>query len=93
MRKEKEEETDGMEAEYHLDYSKAEWGKFAGKVQRTKSVIYIDHDIAAAFKDSDSVNQALRQVIALGKLTLPKKPVAKKHARKSPTKTARPPAI
>lgn len=70
MRKVKEKEPDEMLDEYHLDYSKAEWGKFAGKVQRTKSVVYIDTEVASAFPDSNAVNEALKQVISLSKLPL-----------------------
>ena len=66
----KEKETDEMLDEYHFDYSKAEWGKFAGKVKRTKSAVYIDPEVASAFPNSDAVNQALKQVILLSKLPI-----------------------
>lgn len=58
---------DTMRDEYHFDYRKAEWGKFAGKVQRSKTVVYMDSDIAEVFPDSESVNAALRSLIDISK--------------------------
>jgi len=77
MKKAKERDLDEMPAEIDFDYSKAEWGKFAGKVVRTKSIAYIEPEVAAVFPDSASVNRALKQVIALSKLTLRPKTIAK----------------
>jgi hypothetical protein len=67
---EKDDLNDDLLPEYDFDYSKGEWGKFAGKVERSKSVVYIDTEVASAFPDSNAVNEALKQVIALSKLPL-----------------------
>jgi len=89
MKKEEERDTDNMRDEYHFDYSKAEWGKFAGKIKRSGArVVTIEAAIAKVFPDSASVNEALRKVIAIGKLVVkkdavPRKPRASKATAKS----------
>jgi len=88
MKKVKKTDSDTMRDEYHFDYSKAEWGKFAGKVERTKTAVYIDPEVAAAFPDSDTINEALKQVIALKELTKGRKPTSKsKKSNKTSTKS------
>ncbi len=67
------EDLDTMLDEYHFDYSKAEWGKFAGKVRRTKLAIDVEPKVAVAFSDSESVNSALRSLIEISKKAVRKR--------------------
>ena len=53
-----------MRAEYRLDYSKAERGKYYKRLLREGSnVVVLDRDVARKFPDSASVNRALRAVL------------------------------
>jgi hypothetical protein len=53
-----------MRAEYNFDYSKAERGKYYKRLLREGSnVVVLDRDVAKAFPDSTSVNEALRAVL------------------------------
>jgi len=80
MKKAKDTDADTMRDEYHFDYSKAEWGKFAGRVNRSGAkVVTIDAEVAEVFPDSVSVNDALRKFIAISELTAPKKTTPRKR--------------
>jgi hypothetical protein len=50
--------SDEMEKEYHLDYSKAKPNRFSPRLMP------IDEDIAKIFTTPESVNNALRSIIA-----------------------------
>ncbi len=52
-----------LAAEYRLDYSKARPNRFAGRPRVDHVVVVLDPDVAAVFKDGDSVNAALRSII------------------------------
>jgi len=53
-----------MRAEYDLDYSKAERGKYFKRLLKEGSnVVVLDRDVAKAFRDSAAVNKALRSVM------------------------------
>jgi adenine/guanine phosphoribosyltransferase-like PRPP-binding protein len=53
-----------MRAEYDLDYSKAERGKYHKRLLKEGSnVVVLDRDVAKKFPDSASVNKALRSLI------------------------------
>jgi uncharacterized protein (DUF4415 family) len=56
-------DNDELLSEYNFDYSKARSNRF---VQSTKEIITVtlDPDIAAVFKNSESVNNALRLLLA-----------------------------
>jgi len=67
-----------MRAEYDLDYSKAERGKYYKRLlKRGSNVVVLDRDIAREFPDSASVNKALRSVLK------------SKRPRRSPTRPMR----
>ena len=53
----------GTRGEYQFDYSKAQPNRFADKIGREQLMIVLDQDVAAVFKTSESVNQALRAII------------------------------
>jgi len=66
-----------MRPEYDFDYSKAVRGKYHKRLQTEDSnIIILDPDIAKSFRDSASVNEALRSLLKLTQSTtkLTKKP-------------------
>jgi hypothetical protein len=63
---------DTMRPEY--DFKSGIRGKYAGRIQRDTVMVTLAPDVAAAFPDAESVNEALRVLI--------------KAARKTPRKTA-----
>lgn len=62
-------EPDEMRAEY--DFSKGVRGKYYQQYQKGTNVILLDADVAEVFKDSESVNQALRALIQIAKQQVP----------------------
>ena len=54
---------DEMRAEY--DFSKAVRGKYAGRIGRTTKLVVLEPDVAAVFDTSESVNSALRALVAI----------------------------
>ncbi len=53
--------TDNMKQEY--DFSKGVRGKYFKRYQAGSNLVILDPEIAAVFKDSESVNDALRSLI------------------------------
>jgi len=62
-------EPDEMRAEY--DFSKGVRGKYYQQYQKGTNVILLEADVAEVFKDSESVNQALRALIQIAKQQVP----------------------
>ena len=52
-----------MKAEY--DFSNGVRGKYAGRYAQGTNVVLLDPELAAAFPDSKSVNDALRALVAI----------------------------
>lgn len=69
-------QTEDMQAEYDLDYSKAKPNRFAGRIANDRTVVLLDPEVSKVFTDSESVNAALRALIT----ALPKS--VKREARK-----------
>ena len=57
----KSESSDEMRPEY--DFSGGVRGKYAQRFREGTNVIVLDPDVAAEFKDSAAVNDALRQLL------------------------------
>ena len=57
----KSDSSDDMRPEY--DFSRGERGKYAQRFREGTNVIVLDPDVAAEFKDSAAVNDALRQLL------------------------------
>ncbi len=53
--------SDEMRPEY--DFSKGVRGKYAERFREGTNVVVLDPDVAAEFKDSAAVNNALRQLL------------------------------
>lgn len=61
---------DQLRREYDFDYSKAVRGKyFRQLLQEGANVVVLDPDVAKAFGDSSSVNEALRSLLNLARST------------------------
>jgi len=54
-----------MRAEY--DFSKGERGKYLARLVKGANVVVLDADVAAVYRDSKSVNSALRKLAGLQK--------------------------
>ena len=54
-----------MRAEY--DFSKAVRSKYAGRIARTATVVVLEPDVAEVFNTSESVNSALRALVAIAR--------------------------
>lgn len=53
-----------MKTEYDFDYKKAKPNRFAGKIAKDRVVVLLDPEVSKVFNDSESVNEALRALIA-----------------------------
>jgi hypothetical protein len=58
-----------LRSEY--DFSSGVQGKHHLQYKAGTNVVFLDADVASAFKDSESVNQALRLLLDLAKRQLP----------------------
>ena len=58
-----EESQDELRPEYDFNFSKAVRGKYYRQYLESSNVIVLDPDVAAAFHNSDTVNQALRAML------------------------------
>ena len=57
---------DDLRPEYDFDYSKAARGKYCRRLlEEGSNVIILEPDLASAFRDSASVNKALRALLKL----------------------------
>ena len=66
----KKQNVDELRPEYDFDYSKAVRGKYYQRlVEEGSNVIILDPDIAKAFHDSASVNEALRSLLEITRST------------------------
>lgn len=70
MRAKKKQSMDELRPEYDFDYSKAVRGKYYHRlIDEGSNVVILDPDIAKAFRDSVSVNEALRSLLDLTRST------------------------
>jgi len=61
---------DELRPEYEFDYSKAVRGKYYRRLlEEGSNVVVLDADVAKAFHDSASVNEALRSLLNLTRST------------------------
>jgi hypothetical protein len=68
--KEKKKSFDELRPEYDFDYSKAVRGKYYRRLlAEGANVVILDPDISKAFRDSNSVNEALRSLLELTRST------------------------
>ena len=68
--KRKMQNTNELRTEYNFDYSKAVRGKYYRRLlDEGSNVAILDPDIAKSFRDSASVNEALRSLLELTRST------------------------
>jgi hypothetical protein len=61
---------DELRPEYEFDYSKAVRGKYSRRLlDEGSNVVILEPDVAKAFHDSVSVNEALRSLLELARST------------------------
>ncbi len=62
--------SDELRPEYNFDYSKAVRGKYYKRlIKEDSNVVILEPDVAKAFVDSAAVNDALRSLLNLTKMT------------------------
>ena len=66
-----EPEDDDLLPEY--DFSGAVRGKYYERYRQGTNVILLDPDVAETFKDSESVNRALRLLVSLARQEIPER--------------------
>jgi hypothetical protein len=64
-----EELEDDLRTEYDFDFSKAVRGKYYRQYIESTNVVVLDPDVAAAFQNSEAVNQALRAMLKFAEQT------------------------
>ena len=70
MKSKQEMDRDELRPEYNFDYSKAVRGKYHKRlIEEGANVVVLEPDIAKAFGDSSSVNEALRSLLNLSRST------------------------
>jgi hypothetical protein len=70
MKDKRKKNQDELRPEYNFDYSKAVRGKYYKKLMEEGSnVVVLEPDVAKAFHDSASVNEALRSLLDLTRST------------------------
>jgi hypothetical protein len=83
---------DDLKPEYEFDYSKSTRGKYYSRMlSQGASIVVLDPDIAAAFRDSTSVNQALRSLIQVSETT--QKLIHRPKRSRARRTSATPPAV
>lgn len=56
--------TDDMRSEYHFDYRKARPNRFAARLDKSRLNVLLDPDVSKVFTTPESVNRALRALMA-----------------------------
>ena len=70
MNKKARDEQDTLRPEYEFDYSTAVRGKHHRRlIKEGANVVVLDPDVAKAFRDSESVNEALRSLLQMSDVT------------------------
>jgi hypothetical protein len=63
-------DSDDLRPEYDFDFSKGERGRYYKRLlQEGANIVVLEPDVAAAFPDSASVNNALRSFLELARLS------------------------
>lgn len=64
-----EDSQDDLRPEYDFDFSKSVRGKYYKQYMEGSNVVVLEPDVAAAFKNADAVNQALRAMLRFAEQT------------------------
>ncbi len=86
MKDKKKQSLDELRPEYDFDYSKAVRGKYCRRLlDEGSNVVVLEPDVAKAFHDSASVNEALRSLLELTRSTKRLTSRSSGRAKKLPT--------
>ena len=82
MKRKSKARSDEMRAEYNFDYTKGVRGKYYKRIMSEgTNVVLLDRDVAKAFPDSTTVNEALRAILRTKRSRRPTAPrVARRRA-------------
>ena len=70
MKDKNKQAVDELRPEYDFDYSKATRGKYYQRlIQEGSNAVILEPDVAEAFRDSVSVNEALRSLLEITRTT------------------------
>jgi hypothetical protein len=70
MKDKNKQAVDELRPEYDFDYSKATRGKYYQRlIQEGSNAVILEPDVAEAFRDSVSVNEALRSLLDITRTT------------------------
>ena len=70
MRRKSSPQSNDLRPEYTFDYSKAVCGKYSRRlIRESANVAVLEPDVAAAFRDSAAVNDALRSLLLVSETT------------------------
>lgn len=56
--------SNGLQAEYRFDYTKAKPNRFANRVRPGSVAVLLDPDVAQVFQNAESVNTVLRALLS-----------------------------
>ncbi|MGH8488100.1 MAG: hypothetical protein ACREXS_04310 [Gammaproteobacteria bacterium] len=85
MKRKSHELDDDLRAEYDLDFSKGERGKYYKRLLKEGSnVVVLDPDVLEAFPDSTAVNTALRSLLGLAQVSAGLTPRSRRTRQKTP---------
>jgi hypothetical protein len=91
MRRKTGPQSNDLRREYTFDYSKAVRGKYYRRLIREgANVAVLEADVAAAFRDSAAVNDALRSLLQVSETTRRLKRSTRPRPRSRSTKRAAP---
>ena len=80
MKRKSEVSSDDLRPEYTFDYSKAVRGKYYRRLlEEGANVVVLDPDVAKAFRNSTAVNDALRSLLKVARLSTRSSRAARKH--------------
>lgn len=72
MRKDEKTNTDELRVEYkRSDFGELKRGKYAARILEESNVVVLDPDVAAAFPNDKTVNEALRGLLKIIQTTRP----------------------
>jgi hypothetical protein len=82
-------QTEDLRPEYDFDFSQGERGRYYKRLlQEGSNIVVLEPDLAAAFPDSASVNDALRSLLGFARMStgLTRPATAPKKARRASSK-------
>ena len=80
MKRKGEVSSDDLRPEYNFDYGKAVRGKYYRRlIKEGANVVVLEPDVAKAFPDSTTVNEALRSLLKAARLSTRSNRAARKH--------------